>query len=192
LILPPYHPADQSPAADGHQQRVELWGLLLQLEADGALPQQRLDLLKSMDRQRAAPRLVLLASGQRIGMAPACHHEPRATVTNRRDLGGRRDGWYVDRRRDAQPPCRKCDRHTMIATRGRDDPRRWHLAQQEIGERATCFKRARELQQVQLEHQRRGHQSEVRGIQGYDRSAPNVGRNPLVRGRYALRGYERD
>src|SRR6185295_482791 len=54
LLIPRSDAADQSATADGNQQRVELRCLLLELESDGPLPQQRRLLVEGMDLQRAA------------------------------------------------------------------------------------------------------------------------------------------
>ena len=53
VLEPRRDPADETAAADRHQQRVDLRRVGLQLQSDRTLPEQRLGLVVGMDRERA-------------------------------------------------------------------------------------------------------------------------------------------
>ncbi len=63
--------ADQSAAADRHQQRVDAGGVLLQLQGDAALAEQGLGLVVGMDCKRAGLRDMGFARRERICVAAA-------------------------------------------------------------------------------------------------------------------------
>src|SRR6266851_5824125 len=74
----------------------------LDFQADCALPQQRLDLVKRVNPQRAGLGDTLLAYHKRIGIAVAADHYLGAVCANAVHLRRRSDAWHEDRCPNAQ------------------------------------------------------------------------------------------
>jgi hypothetical protein len=50
--IPRSNPGDKATAADGHEDRVDIWSLFIKLHADGALPKHGLILVERVNRHR--------------------------------------------------------------------------------------------------------------------------------------------
>ena len=149
--------ADQAAAADGHQQGVEVGGLLGQLEPERALAEQRLRLIEGVHRPsrptaRSTPR-----------WPPARRRSDRRTTTSsapysrmRCDLHGRRHRGHEDPRGHAQSPGRVGDGGAVVAARGGHHARRRDRPQQQIGEGAPRLERSRVLQLLELQGEGKG------------------------------------
>jgi hypothetical protein len=81
--------ADKPAAADSDEKRVDIGALLLDLQPDCPLAQQRLALIKGMDRERSRPSGPLFAGCERIVIAIACDHQLGTIIADSLDLRGR-------------------------------------------------------------------------------------------------------
>src|ERR1700724_1875949 len=86
VALPARIPADAPAAADRHEQRAEAGRLLLQLQADAALAEQRLRLIESVHRKCAGLRDIGFARSERVGVELPAERQIGAVVANARDL----------------------------------------------------------------------------------------------------------
>ena len=172
--------ADEAAAADGHQQRVEQ-RLLLELQRERALPEQRLGLIVGVHGQRAGLARPRLGGGQRVGVALAADDQLGAVAPDARDLGRRRHRRYEDLRRRPHPHRRVSDGGAVVAAGGRHHAGGRDGAGQEIGEGPASLERAGVLEQLQLERERKGNQPEVGAGRGQGRRQPDVGPDDRVR-----------
>src|SRR5882757_8238724 len=85
LAVPRGNTGDQSAAADRDQHGIELWRVLLPLEADTALTRDGFGRVVGMHRQRAALRDKRLAPLQCIGVARPADPRVRAITLDARD-----------------------------------------------------------------------------------------------------------
>ena len=181
LRLDPDHPdlalvpggdaADQPAAADGNQQGVEIDDLLLELEADRTLTEQRLILIEGMNRERAGLGGPDLAGGQRVGVALATDDELGAVVADALNFRRRRDARHEDLGRNAELHRRVGDRRAMIAAGGGDDADCGNIAHEQVCECSTCLERTRVLDELELAAQAQNAQSEI-GTVDLDRRRP--------------------
>ena len=164
LTRPAYHAAMPpiSPPPPTATSSVSMSGsVLLDLEAERALAEQRLRLVEGVDwRARRFPH-ESLARRERVGVALAADDELGAVAADALGLGRRRDGGHENRRRRAEPHRRIGDRRAVIAARGRDDAGLRDRTSQQVGEGAARLERARMLQELELEVRRARRQAEI-------------------------------
>ncbi len=106
-----------------------------------------------MDVHRPRRCRPLLARRERVGVALSHQYQLGAAGADAFDLGLGGNARNVDPRLDLQFAGGVRDRRAMVATGSGDNPRLGHPPQQEIGEGAARFERARLLQKLQLEDQ---------------------------------------
>ncbi|MHC2740901.1 hypothetical protein ACVMFA_006688 [Bradyrhizobium liaoningense] len=186
--VPRRNAADQPAAADRHQQRVDVWRVLLQLQSDAALAEQGFGLIVGMDGKRPGLRDMRLARGERIGVAAARDHKLCAISPDPLGLGRRGDVRHEDRGGNAEPLRRIGHGRAVIAAGRGDDTGLRHLPQQQVGEGAARLERSGMLQHLELEPEGRGRQAEIGKIGVKERRAPDMRtddrlgrRNPLPR-----------
>jgi hypothetical protein len=182
-LVPCGNAADQSAAADGNQQRVEIGDLLLELQADGTLTKQGLPLIEGVNRERTGLGGEDLAGAERVGIAVAADDELGAAIANPLNLRRRRDARHEDPGPDAEFHRRVRDRSSVIAARGGDNAGCRDVAHEQVRESAACLERARVLEQLELAAQAQRAQSEIGSIDLDDRRSAYVRPDePLGRG----------
>ena len=177
-LIPGSDAADQPAAAHRDQQRIEVSGLLLELEADGALAEQGFALVKGVDRERARLGDPCFASGERIVIAVAANDELGAVFADAPDLRRRGDARNKDLGGDAELQSGVGDRRPVIAAGGGGDAGFGDVAHQQIGEGAAGLKRAGVLHQLQLAAKADGIQTEIAAIDLDHRRAADMGSDP--------------
>ena len=118
---------DQAAAADRHQHRVQVGGLLSQLQTEGALPEDGLALVVGMHAHGARAPLPVLGRGQGVGVAFPGDDQVGAEPADALDFGRRGHGGHEDLRRHAAAVCRVGDGYAMVAAGRRHHPGRRHL-----------------------------------------------------------------
>ncbi len=79
--VPSRDSADETASADSDEKRIQIIGLLLQLQRDSSLALERFDLIVRMDGKRSTFRGPNFAGGQSIGVALACDADVSAIFT---------------------------------------------------------------------------------------------------------------
>jgi hypothetical protein len=178
--------ADMPAAADRDEQRIEAGRLLLKLQADAALAEQRLRLVEGVHGKRARLRDIGFARGERVGVELAADREIGAVLADARDLGRRGNARQENLRRDAKPHGGVAHRDAVIAARSRADARRRNPTHQEIGEGAARLERAGVLHELEFERERHRIEAEVAAVRFHHRRAPDVRPYQLIGRRDAV------
>ena len=167
--------ANQPAAADSNENGVER-RLLIELQPERRLSEQRLRLIERVDLQRARSLRPPLACRERIGVAVAADLEVGAVRSDALDLGGGRDDRHEDFRRHLHR--HRCERHrgAMIAARRRDDARRSNGPRQQMREGAAGLERPGALQLLQLQRDAGVRDPEIASVHVDDRRAADVRR----------------
>src|SRR5260370_41809147 len=77
---------DETAAANGDEQSVQLRALLLEFEADASLTEQGFKLIVGVNAQSAGLRRPSFAGSEGVGIALANDHDARAKLANALDL----------------------------------------------------------------------------------------------------------
>jgi hypothetical protein len=123
-------------SADRNQKRRQFAGLTLQLQPNGTLPEQRLDLIKGMDRHCPGLGYPSFACRERIRVAFAANHQIRAVLGDLLNLGGRGDTGHEYLRRNVTRHGRERHCRSMVSTGRGNHAGAGHLSGKKICERA--------------------------------------------------------
>src|SRR5262249_46935982 len=119
-LIPGRDSSNEAAASAGHQQSIDLRGLLLEFEADAALPEEGFRLIVGMDGHRAGSGGPLFAGEQRVVVSFPGDDEVRTVAADAVHLGGRCHFGHEDARWVADLLCGPGDSDTMITARGGD------------------------------------------------------------------------
>src|SRR5262249_768553 len=129
--------ADQTAAANGDKQRIQVCALLFEFDSDRSLPEERLHLIEGMDRKSTRARNPSLAGCQGIRVALAGHDQIGAIFTQALHL--RRSRYLRDKDFGWDSPLHGGvgDRHAVIAPGSRGHAGGWYVTRQQICERSA-------------------------------------------------------
>jgi hypothetical protein len=125
---------------------------------------------------------------KRVGVTIA-HHDQVGKLTDALNLGGGRDGGHEDLGGHAEPVRGVRDRDAVVAARRGRHPDRWHVPEQEVGERAARLERSGALQLLQLE--RHGTAQVEPQVELHDRGPPHIGADHFVGARDVVTGQHK-
>src|SRR5260370_15164134 len=127
---------DETAAANGDEQSVQLRALLLEFEADASLTEQGFKLIVGVNAHGAGLRRPSFAGSEGVGIALADDHEVRATMADALDLLRGGDAGDEDLRGYAKLAAAIGDGHSEVAARRRRDSSFGDFAQEQICEGA--------------------------------------------------------
>jgi hypothetical protein len=156
--------------------------LVVELEADRTLAEQRFGLVEGMDHQRAALRGPALACRQGIGIAVAAHHEVGAVRADAPDLGRRGNRRHEDLGWHAQPHRRISHGGAVIATGRRHHAGLRHLAGEQVHECTARLEAAGMLQLLELQQHLAAGEPGIDAVDPDHRCLADIGRDAPVGG----------
>ena len=159
--IPSRDTADQPPATDGHQHRVEPRRLTRELHSECSLAEQRFRLIVGVHRERPCLLAPGLAGRERVGVPVAHDGERRAVCADALDLRGRRHRRDEDLRAHAESHRGVGHRGAVVTSRGGGDAGLRDASQEQVGERPSSLERPGVLQELELQREGKGRKPEV-------------------------------
>src|SRR5271169_3325693 len=164
IRIPGRDAADQSTTTDSDQERVEIGGLLLELKPDGALTEQRLELIVGMHRERARLGGPMFTRSERFRVPFADHDEFRTIAANAFDLFSRSDRGHKDLCWNAECHRGKGNRCAVVSAGRCNYTGLRNSSQKQVSECSTRFEGSRVLEQLKFEDEWDGIQAELGAI----------------------------
>jgi hypothetical protein len=180
--VPGSEATNEAASADGNEQRVEVWRLFFQFEAERALTEKRFALIVGVNGHGTGLRDPGFAGGEGFGVAFAGDDELGAVATDAFDFFGRGHGGHEDPGWHAEFHGRVGDSGAVVSTGGGNDASGGNLPGKQVGERATRFEGAGVLEQFELEGDGKGAEAELGALRFENRCAADVRADELFVG----------